>query len=438
MVPILQKEDLKRSILERLVYSVGKDVEHAVPRDWCVALILAVRDRLVDTWMETTRRSYQQNRKRVYYLSMEFLIGRLLTDTISNLGLTETCRSAMSDLGIKLEDIMLEEPDAALGNGGLGRLAACYMDSMASLGIVGMGYGIRYQHGLFRQRLGDGWQIEEAEDWLTQGGNPWEFERPEASYLISFGGTVVNGGGSDSWHPEEQVIACANDMPIAGWKATHVNTLRLWSAKPAKTFDLSRFNQGDYLQASQHQVLAEALTRILYPDDSTDKGRELRLKQEYFFTSASAQDLIRRFLSDHEDLLQLPELAAIQLNDTHPAIMVPELVRLLTDQHGMEFHQAFEITRRCVSYTNHTLLPEALECWPLDLFSRVLPRHLQIIQQIDALVAEEVQACAEDIDGASVAVVSANGHGAAVRMSNLAFAGSHKVNGVSALHTRLM
>lgn len=438
MVPILQKEDLKRSILERLVYSVGKDVENAKPRDWCVALILAVRDRVVDTWMETTRRSYQQNSKRVYYLSMEFLIGRLLTDTISNLGLTGVCRNAMADLGINLDKIMLKEPDAALGNGGLGRLAACFMDSMASLGIVGMGYGIRYQHGLFRQRLGDGWQIEEAEDWLTQGGNPWEFERPEASYLVSFGGTVDDSGGPGCWQPAEQVIACANDMPIAGWKAQHVNTLRLWSAKPAKTFDLSRFNQGDYLQAAQHQVLAETLTRVLYPDDSTGKGRELRLKQEYFFTSASAQDLIRRFLSHHGYLSLLSESVAIQLNDTHPAIMVPELVRLLTDNYGMEFRPAFEITRRCVSYTNHTLLPEALECWPLELFARILPRHLQIIYQIDALVAEEVEASAENFELASVAVVVGNGNDAAVRMSNLAFAGSHKVNGVSALHTRLM
>ncbi|HLF30039.1 MAG TPA: glycogen/starch/alpha-glucan phosphorylase [Xanthomonadales bacterium] len=440
MVPILQKEELKRRILERLVYSVGKDVGHASARDWCVAVTLAVRDKVVDNWMETTRRIYQEKRKRVYYLSMEFLIGRLLGDTLSNLGLTGLCRSAMSDLGVKLDDILFEEPDAALGNGGLGRLAACFMDSMATLGIAGFGYGIRYQHGLFRQRLGEGWQIEEAEDWLTQGGNPWEFERPEASYLISFGGAVAaDGTNGDRWHPAEQVIACANDMPIAGWGAAHVNTLRLWSAKPARTFDLSRFNQGDYLQAAQHQVLAETLTRVLYPDDSTDKGRELRLKQEYFFTSASVQDLLHRFLLDHDQLETLHHYVAIQLNDTHPAIMVPELMRLLMDKHGFECRAAFELARQCISYTNHTLLPEALESWPLDLFARVLPRHLQLIREIDGYIAQEAHASATGIDAAKVLAIASNGdNGGVVRMGHLAFVGSHRVNGVSVLHTRLM
>jgi len=440
MVPILQKEDLKRSILERLVYSVGKDIGHAMPRDWCVALILAIRDRVVDNWMETTRRIYDRDQKRVYYLSMEFLIGRLLGDTISNLGLTEVCRQALADLDIELDAILTEEPDAALGNGGLGRLAACFLDSMSTLGIAGFGYGIRYQHGLFRQRLGEGWQIEEAEDWLTQGGNPWEFERPEASYVISFGGAAKpDGPGSERWLPAEQVLARANDMPIAGWGAQHVNTLRLWSAKPAKTFDLSRFNQGDYLQAAQHQVLAETLTHVLYPDDSTERGRELRLKQEYFFTSASLQDLLRRFQQDHEDLLTLPDHVAIQLNDTHPAIMVPELIRLLIDKHGFEFRQALEVARSCISYTNHTLLPEALEAWPLELFARVLPRHLQIIRELDALVEQEIHRAGVEVDPRSVRVVSTdNGHDGAVRMSHLAFIGSHRVNGVSALHTRLM
>ncbi len=440
MVPILQKEDLKRRVLERLVYSVGKDVSHAVPRDWCVALILAVRDRVVDSWMETTRRTYQRRQKRVYYLSMEFLIGRLLGDTLSNLGLTETCRDALNDLGVELEDILLEEPDAALGNGGLGRLAACFLDSMSTLGIAGMGYGIRYQHGLFRQRLGDGWQIEEAEDWLTQGGNPWEFERPEACYTISFGGQVhPPEAAAPGWAPAEQVTACANDMPIAGWGGKHVNTLRLWSAKPAKTFDLSRFNRGEYLQAAQHQVLAETLTRVLYPDDSTELGRELRLKQEYFFTSASLQDLLHRYLLDHDDLHELAAGVAIQLNDTHPAIMVPELIRLLLDEHGFDFHQALELARACISYTNHTLLPEALECWPLAMFERVLPRHLQIIHQVDEVLAREVADSNCGVNLQDLKVISPDGyHDAAVRMGNLAFIGSHRVNGVSALHTQLM
>jgi starch phosphorylase len=424
MVPILQKEDLKRRILERLVYSVGKDVEHAVPHDWCVALTLAIRDRLVDQWMDTTRRVYQERRKRVYYLSMEFLIGRLLGDTISNLGLTDVCRQAMTDLDVDFDRVLTEEPDAALGNGGLGRLAACFMDSMASLGIAGFGYGIHYEHGLFRQRLGDGWQIEEAEDWLTEGGNAWGFERSEAAYTVSFGGGISEEKGI--WLPAEQVVASAQDMPIAGWQGNHVNTLRLWAANPAKTFDLTRFNRGEYLQAAEHKVLAETLTRVLYPDDSTESGRELRLKQEYFFTSASAQDLLRRFSNDHDDFDRLPEQVAIQLNDTHPAIMVPELIRLMVDEHGVDPQKAFDLTRECVSYTNHTLLPEALECWPLDMFRRVLPRHLQIIRQLDSQVPEDVS------------IVTDNGHGGAVQMGNLAFIGSHRINGVSALHTGLM
>jgi starch phosphorylase len=289
---------------------------------------------------------------------------------------------------------------------------------------------------LFRQSFVDGWQIEEAEDWLTQGGNPWEFERPEASYAIFFGGHVeTDQQGRQSWYPQEQVMAVANDMPIAGWGAKHVNTLRLWSAKPGKIFDLSHFNQGDYLQAAQQQVLAETLTRVLYPDDSTYEGRELRLKQEYFFTSASVQDLLRRFLTDHDDLNQLSDLVAIQLNDTHPAIMVPELMRLLMDEHGFESADALALTRKCVSYTNHTLLPEALESWPLDLFTRVLPRHVEIIRQIDETVAQEVQRADSGVLAESVQSINEGGN---VRMGNLAFIGSHRVNGVSALHTRLM
>ncbi|MDX1554674.1 MAG: glycogen/starch/alpha-glucan phosphorylase [Xanthomonadales bacterium] len=445
MISILKKEDLKRRVLERLVYSVGKDVDHAVPRDWCVALTLAIRDRLVDTWMDTTRRIYGEARKRVYYLSMEFLIGRLLGDTISNLGLTEMCRQVMADLDVDFDQVLTEEPDAALGNGGLGRLAACFMDSMASLGIAGFGYGIHYEHGLFRQRIGDGWQIEEAEDWLTQGGNPWGFERPEAEYLVAFGGEVEQQNGV--WLPAERVVACAQDMPIAGWRGEHVNTLRLWAANPAKTFDLSRFNRGEYLQAAEHEVLAETLTRVLYPDDSTDTGRELRLKQEYFFTSASAQDLLRRFMADHDDFERLPDCLAIQLNDTHPAIMVPELMRLLMDNHGVSKERALDLTRGCVSYTNHTLLPEALESWPLEMFGRVLPRHLEIIRQIDSLASSEINGVNKDGEDestphpATVVDDAVNGDengGGAVRMGNLAFVGSHRVNGVSALHTRLM
>jgi starch phosphorylase len=438
MVSILEKEEFKRAILRRLVYSVGKDIEHAVPRDWCVAVTLAIRDRLIDPWMMTTRRLHETDAKRVYYLSMEFLIGRLLSDSMSNLGITDVCRQALADLNIDLHEIVNEEPDAALGNGGLGRLAACFMDSMSTLGIAAFGYGLRYEHGLFRQKVVEGWQVEEAEDWLVQGGNPWEIERPEARYVIPFGGSA-NASAQAQWQPAEEVIASSTDMAIAGWKAEHINTLRLWSAKPGQIFDLSHFNRGDYLDAAQHEVLAETLTRVLYPDDSTPQGRELRLKQEYFFTSASLQDLLRRFLSTHDQLESLPDHAAIQLNDTHPAIAVPELMRLLMDLHGVSAGSAFKIARSCISYTNHTLLPEALEQWPLDLFKAVLPRHFQIIEQIDSFFVADLQTANVDVAPDKVSAVDhSNGHGGAVRMGNLAFIGSHKVNGVSALHTELM
>ncbi len=440
MVAILEKEDLKRSILKRLVYSVGKDMDYAVPRDWCVALTLAVRERLMDRWMATTKRVYATDVKRVYYLSMEFLIGRLLADTMLNLGMVDLCRAALADLNIDLDEILQEEPDAALGNGGLGRLAACFMDSMSTLGIAAYGYGIRYEHGLFRQHLAEGWQVEEAEEWLIQGGNPWELNRSEARYLIPFGGTA-NPDAQDGifWQPKEQVIAIGNDTAIPGWKAKHVNTLRLWSAKPAQLFDLSQFNEGNYLRAAQHEVLAETLSRVLYPDDSTPQGRELRLKQEFFFTSASLQDLLRRYLSTHESLLALPDHAAIQLNDTHPAIAVPELMRLLLDEHGMSLKDAFKTSRNCISYTNHTLLPEALERWPLDLFGSVLPRHLQIIRQIDGFFVDEINSRNVDVKPESVCVLDHHDeNGGSVRMGNLAFIGSHHVNGVSELHTDLM
>ena len=440
MVAILEKEDFKRTILKRLIYGVGKDTDYAVPHDWYMALTFAVRQHLMDRWMETTKRIYREDVKRVYYLSMEFLIGRLLEDTIDNLGMTDLVREALADLHVDYDQILAEEPDAALGNGGLGRLAACFMDSMSTLGIAAFGYGIRYEHGLFRQHIQEGWQIEEAEEWLIQGGNPWELARSEVRYEIPFGGQVDNEvRDGHSWAPQERVVAIGNDMAIAGWRTRHVNTLRLWSAKPAQTFDLSQFNEGNYLEAAQHEVLAETLSRVLYPDDSTPQGRELRLKQEYFFTSASLQDLVRRFLMTHDDLRELPRHAAIQLNDTHPAIAVPELMRLLVDQHGFRMKKALDITRQCISYTNHTLLPEALERWPLEMFGRVLPRHLQIIDRIDKFFIEELNSRDLDVKPESVCAVDYHdGNGGSVRMGNLAFIGAHKVNGVSELHTELM
>jgi starch phosphorylase len=428
----LDEAALRESILEKLIYAVGKDPDHAGARDWGVALSLAVRDRIVDFWLPTTRRTYEERRKRVYYMSLEFLIGRLLRDSMANLGITEQCRAALAGYGVDFSEVLESEPDAALGNGGLGRLAACFLESMSRLGIACYGYGIRYEHGLFRQSIRDGWQIEHAEDWLTMG-HPWEFERRDVVYPIGFGGTVEAGpDGRMTWRASEQVLAKAYDTPVAGWQGAHVNTLRLWSARPAEALDLDRFNRGKFLEAAQQQILAETISRILYPNDSTPEGQELRLKQEYFFTSASLQDLVCRFLREHDDLASLSEHVAVQLNDTHPAIAVPELIRLLVDQHGMVFNAAVEITRGCISYTNHTLMPEALECWPLGLFGRVLPRHLEIIEQLNDRFLASLEPTS--VDRRELGILTDN----SVRMGNLAFIGSHKVNGVSALHTELM
>jgi len=434
----LLHESFGDAILRHLIYSVGKDVSHAVDRDWCVAISLAVRDRMVEGWIDTTRDIYKNKQKRVYYLSMEFMIGRMLEDNLTNLGLASEARAFIESQGLNFHDILHAEQDAALGNGGLGRLAACFMDSMSTTGVAGMGYGIRYQHGIFRQTIEDGWQMEEPEDWLVQG-NAWEFRRPEVVYNIHFGGSVHHDAeGKTSWHPSERIQAVAFDMPIAGWKGAHVNTLRLWSARQADLMNLKKFNEGDFIAAAHQQILAESLSKVLYPGDHTAEGRELRLKQEVFFTSASLQDLIRRFFTNYESLDDLGNHVAVQLNDTHPAIAVPELIRLLMDEYDYSFERAFEITRETLHYTNHTLLPEALEKWPRDLFERILPRHLQIINMIDgAFYQEAIQAGLEHHVIAGIQVVHPHQQDW-VRMGNLAFIGSRKVNGVSALHTELM
>jgi starch phosphorylase len=427
----LDEAALARSVLEKLIYAVGRDPARAISRDWGVALSLAVRDRIVDCWMSSTRQTYRDGRKRVYYLSMEFLIGRLLRDSMANLGIIEPCRAALATFGVDFDEVLESEPDAALGNGGLGRLAACFLESLSRLGITAYGYGIRYEHGLFRQSFRDGWQAEDVEDWLTMG-HPWEFERPEVTYPIGFGGVVESGpDGHPSWRPSEQILAKAYDTPIPGWQGQHVNTLRLWSAQPSQLLDLDRFNRGKFLEAAERRVVAETISRILYPNDSTPEGQELRLKQEYFFTSASLQDLVRRFAHEHSDLALLSDQVAIQLNDTHPAIAVPELILLLVDRHGMPLDAAIETARGCISYTNHTLLPEALECWPVGLFGSILPRHLQIIEQLNDRFLATLPITTEQREVGIIANDS-------VRMGHLAFIGSHKVNGVSALHTDLM
>ncbi|WP_312341350.1 glycogen/starch/alpha-glucan phosphorylase [Stutzerimonas nitrititolerans] len=436
----------RENILRKLTYAIGKDAGHASQLDWYEAVALATRDRMIDRWMDRTRETYRQNGKRVYYLSLEFLIGRLLTDSLSNLGLLDIAREALAELGVDFDQIRLQEPDAALGNGGLGRLAACFMESMATLGVAAYGYGIRYDHGLFRQAIVDGWQHEQTETWLNFG-NPWEFERAEVSYLIGFGGhvTALPRAGDEQalsqhfWHWAEGVRAIAYDTPTVGWRGSSVNTLRLWRARAEADFHLERFNAGDHIGAVAEEARAESISRVLYPADSTEAGQELRLRQEYFFVAASLQDLLRRHLDQHQSVLSLPEYNAIQLNDTHPAIAVAELMRLLVDVHDVPWEKAWALTVATLSYTNHTLLPEALETWPVGLMERLLPRHMQIIYLINAQHLDSLRA--RDINDArllrSVSLIEED-HGRRVRMGNLAFLGSHCVNGVSALHTQLM
>jgi starch phosphorylase len=435
--------DLKAAIVAKLTYAIGKDPVVARGHDWLAATMLAVRDRVIDKWMASTRDTYQAERKRVCYLSLEFLIGRLLRDVMSNLGLSEEVRAALQSLDVDLDEISELEPDAALGNGGLGRLAACFMESMATVDIPAYGYGIRYDHGLFRQKIIEGRQVELPEDWLTDG-NPWEFERREYAYEIGFGGSVQSNAGDDGsmrhlWNPGEVVMAVAYDTPIVGWRGKRVNTLRLWSARAIDPIKLDTFNSGDHVGALNERTRAESITRVLYPSDATPAGQELRLRQEYFFTSASLQDLLRRHLQQFKDPRNLAEQAAIQLNDTHPAIAVAELMRLLLDIYAIPFDEAWNIVRATTSYTNHTLLPEALESWPIHLFERLLPRHMQIVYALNSKLIDEARERAH-ADGEMLSAISliADHDGGRVRMGQLAFAGSHRVNGVSALHTDLM
>ncbi|MBZ9762864.1 glycogen/starch/alpha-glucan phosphorylase [Mesorhizobium sp. CA8] len=445
--PVLDNPDpktLAEEVLMSLKYRVGKDTTVATPYDWLTASIKVVRDRIVDHWMQATREAYDQQEKRVYYLSLEFLIGRLMRDAFSNLGLMENMREALSSLGVDLDLIAGLEPDAALGNGGLGRLAACFMESMATVDIPAHGYGIRYANGMFRQEIHGGWQVELPETWLDHG-NPWEFERRERSFEVGFGGSVESITSKDGrverhvWKPTEHVLAVAYDTPVAGWRARRVNTLRLWSGMPIDPILLDKFNAGDHIGALAESNKADALSRVLYPADSHMAGQELRLRQEYFFSTASLQDIVQRHLSQYGDLKSLPDKAAIHLNDTHPAVAVPELMRLLMDVHGMDFDQAWDITKRTFGYTNHTLLPEALESWPVPLFERLLPRHMQIVYAINAQVLLEARAT-NQFSGdqiARISLIQENGD-RRVRMGNLAFVGSHSINGVSALHTELM
>jgi len=444
--PALDRRDdqinaLHSRILSKLLYNIGKTPARASDRDWFVASALAVRDPVVETWTTSARMARANKAKRVHYLSLEFLIGRLFFDAMGNLGLIEPMREALARSGVDIDRIRLQEPDAALGNGGLGRLAACFMESMATLGVPAFGYGIRYDYGLFRQTIVDGWQQERPEDWLS-AGNPWEFQRPEFSYGIGFGGSVESihedGRISYAWRPAETLFAVAFDTPVIGFGGQHANTLRLWSARAADPLRLDEFNRGDHVGALADRVRAESISRVLYPGDDSPAGQELRLRQEFFFASASLQDMFRRHLIEHPDVRNLAEMNAVQLNDTHPAIGIAEMMRLLMDVHGLSWDEAWPITQATFSYTNHTLLPEALEMWPVLLLERLLPRHVQIIYLLNARHLDKVRAAgAQDGTLAALSLIDEQ-HGRRVRMGHLAFVGSHSVNGVSALHTELM
>ena len=436
-------QGLAASILEKLTYQVGKNSIVAQPHDWLRAISLAIRDRVIDKWMESTSRTYDAGSKRVYYLSLEFLIGRLLRDAISNLELVAEVNEAMDELGVELADIAGLEPDAALGNGGLGRLAACFMESMATVDVPAYGYGIRYVNGLFRQEIADGWQVELPENWLSHG-NPWEFHRRDSCYEIYFGGKVdiLEQSGAEPkyvWKPAERMMAEAFDTPVVGWRANRINTLRLWSAEPIDPILLDKFNAGDHIGALQESTKAETLTRVLYPADANPAGQELRLRQEYFFSSASLQDILRRHMEQFGDIDLLPEKVAIHLNDTHPAISVIEMMRLLVDLYEVEFDKAWDLTVKIFGYTNHTLLPEALETWPVPLFERLFPRHMQLIYAVNAkiLLQARKEGGASDDAIRQISLIDEGGE-RRVRMGNIAFLGSHSVNGVSALHTELM
>ena len=433
--------EVRGAILEKLTLSVGKDAAQATKRDWYTAAALALRDRIVERWLQTDRRNFDAGRKHVCYMSLEFLIGRLFTDALTNLGVFPVYKQALEELGLDFYELREFEADAALGNGGLGRLAACFMESMSTLDIPATGYGIRYDYGLFRQIITDGRQQEFPDEWLAYG-NPWEFQRPETVYNVSFGGQLVQAGDGSPrqiWQPAETVRAIAYDTPIVGWRGRHINALRLWSAKAADPLKMETFNAGDYVGAVAAQARAEAICKFLYPSDETPAGRELRLRQEYFFVSASLQDILANQLRAYGSLQSLSSAAAIQLNDTHPSLAVAELMRLLIDLHGLRWDNAWDLTTKTLSYTNHTLLPEALETWPVALFEAVLPRHLQIIYRINALHLDRAEKKFPNQSElmASVSLIEERGE-RRVRMGQLAFVGSHRINGVSAMHTELM
>ena len=436
-------ESLKGAFMHSRRFHLAKDLYTATDYDNYQSLALAIRDRLIDRWILTQQRYHDENCKRVYYLSLEFLTGRLLANNILSLDLAGEAAKAMEELGFDLEDLYEQEIDPGLGNGGLGRLAACLLDSMATLGIAATGYGIRYDYGIFNQKIINGYQVELPDEWLRLG-NPWEFERPEFTLKVHFYGRTVkrvdkNGKLWVDWVDTTDVLAMAYDTPIPGYKNGIVNNLRLWSAKSTEEFDLEYFHDGDYIKACEDKIVSENISRVLYPSDNVYKGMELRLKQEYFFTAASIQDIIRRFKMHNDDFKRFPEKVSIQLNDTHPAISIVELMRLLLDEEGLEWDAAWNIAVATFAYTNHTILPEALEAWPVPLIAKLLPRHLELIYEINMRFLREV-ANRYPGDTGRLRKMSLIEEGAdkKVRMSHLSIVGSHSVNGVSQLHTELL
>ena len=436
--PSVDVEGVKKAIVYKLIFLIGRSPKEASQRDWLNATLHAVRDLVTEGWITTARQSRAEETRRVYYLSMEFLIGRTLSNAMIAEGIYDVAQKALAELNVDLEEIIEKEVDPGLGNGGLGRLAACFMDSLATLAIPAMGYGIRYEYGMFRQKIENGQQVERPDDWLEKGA-PWEFMRPSKRFSIDFGGHIYFEGKKCIWNPAEKVTALAYDQMIPGYKNDSASTLRLWSAHGGEVFDLAEFNRGDHLAAVATRSANQNLSRVLYPDDSTWNGRELRLRQEYFLVSASLQDILRRHFRTHGTLDNLADKVAIHLNDTHPTLAIPELMRILIDLHGYSWQNAWDVTRRIFSYTCHTLMSEAVETWPVEMMAKILPRHLQMIFEINDHFLEYVKTyVTTDMEFIRRVSLIEEGHQRKVRMGWLSVVGSHKVNGVAAIHSDLM
>jgi len=436
-------ETIKRAIADNLYYIQGKNESFASAYDYYMALAFTVRDRLLNRWLATSEKYFQDQVKVVYYLSAEFLLGRLLTNNLVNVGCWETAKEVLDKVGLDIYNILNEEPEPGLGNGGLGRLAACFLDSLATLQIPAIGYGIRYEFGIFNQLIKEGYQVEQPDKWLNLG-NPWEIPRLEEKVEVKLGGHTEaymdkDGRYRVKWVPARTVLGVPYDMLVPGYNVTTVNTLRLWSARASNEFDFQVFDSGDYSRAVAEKTLSENISKVLYPNDNTFQGRQLRLEQQYFFVTCSLQDIIRDHLRRNEDLTNLHERAAIQLNDTHPSIGIAELMRLLVDEHNIEWETAWGVTVKCFGYTNHTLLSEALEKWPVSLFGTLLPRHLEIIYEINRRFLELLKERYPGDAGrlARMSLIE-EGTDKKIRMANLACIGSHMVNGVAALHSQLL